>query len=689
MSVRTNPLSSAMETETKYTYGDNGALELKTSGSMLLDNFTNLVKTTESEVVHKAVSDLISDMQACETDDVRAEYIHDIFILAFHKRSTSKSSDGEQISDGEGCKNIYYEYILELYNYYPDTIVELFRSAVPFMYGYWKDALNIWVKINELDMDIRSKYSKYNKLIEAFRYAMLYQRNKDLEIIYNLFDEDKIKFRYMNSDKFKRFLDRTTKDYKTLNITNVGKYCVRESTSFDTKAYWYLDNNSNMIRENHVNYMIRGTLKQRSSSGVNIYPINKPVPFGARKIWRLDNVKLNIILDVAETHFSGKTWSEINIGHLPSLCFKRNSRALINEKLNENIVIGSCYDETGNRYPEDIDRIGCRNNVIDHIASGKKINSSQIYPHNIIASLNPSNLEIKMMQAQWNSAVNLTKEKMDNIKVKLIEDMIGLESPEISERVSLAISSGNILGCCDTSASMTWVGKYPERPFDIALALTAFMSEVASDEWRDIAMSFSTNPNIISFKVPSGKPIMDVFQRIELLKMYSGGSTNYLGLHKELLRICIDKNIKEQDIPVLVIFSDGNFNMQCSMYSDSGKKITHENVIKLWVDAGYRSPPVVVYWNLAINKTSVQVEKNMPGVQLMGGASPSNFKYILYGELAEEVTKEVEIDGEIVTITTKDISPLQTFRNAMDQPYFDKIRIILKDSVERELQFYN
>jgi len=78
----------------------------------------------------------------------------------------------------------------------------------------------------------------------------------------------------------------------------------------------------------------------------------------------------------------------------------------------------------------------------------------------------------------------------------------------------------------------------------------------------------------------------------------------------------------------------------------------------------------------------------MPGVQLLGGSSASNFKYILHGEMADEITETVEIGGETVEIKTKDINPWKTFRVAMDQTYFDTIRYILSDSTEGKLINY-
>ena len=37
-----NPLASMLKQQSEYAYGDNGALELKSSGSKILDSFVNI-----------------------------------------------------------------------------------------------------------------------------------------------------------------------------------------------------------------------------------------------------------------------------------------------------------------------------------------------------------------------------------------------------------------------------------------------------------------------------------------------------------------------------------------------------------------------------------------------------------------------------------------------------------------------
>ena len=95
--TRVNPLASAMESSTKYTHGANGAVELKTSGDLRVDKFSSMLQDTTPEQIKKDVQDMIAEANASENP---TEYIVDIFLLAFHKRATSKTVNGKIISMG-------------------------------------------------------------------------------------------------------------------------------------------------------------------------------------------------------------------------------------------------------------------------------------------------------------------------------------------------------------------------------------------------------------------------------------------------------------------------------------------------------------------------------------------------------------------------------------------------------------
>jgi len=421
--------------------------------------------------------------------------------------------------------------------------------------------------------------------------------------------------------------------------------------------------------------MIRYTLRSYKNGGIKDYPAIKNIPFGAKKSWRRDNVKLNVILNVPENKFCSKKWSEIDFKNIPSICFKQKTKALLNEKRES--VNDAVYEYTGNRFPENIDRVACRHNLIEYITQTQNINCSQLYPHQIIGDITKkiSSSERTINRKLWDSLIGYTKDRV----YKYIE--------ENSVQGNRSIAIGNILCCADVSGSMTSFNKIPNRPIDIALALTAFISEIASENYRDIAMSFTDVPSIFELK-NNGKK-MDLYDRVRALMARVGYSTNYIGIHECLVGLCKQKKIRSEEIPTLIIFSDGHFNNQINTHISNSTMTTHDYVVKMWIDAGYAGPPQIVYWNLASNKNSVQVSREYPNVQLLSGAGVSNIKYVLYGEQVEKTTEEIVIGGNIQTIVAKNITPEQTMRKALDESYFDNIRDVLNKSNEGYLKLVN
>ena len=185
-----------------------------------------------------------------------------------------------------------------------------------------------------------------------------------------------------------------------MNISYVGKYCVREGSSMNKTCYKIL---SNKKKELHIPFMIR---KLISWSNGKPFADHETIPFGAYKHWRIINSKLNIILDVPEVKFCAQRWSEIKIGSIPSVCFLKNTKALLNEK----------KDNT-ERCPDNVDRMKCRDNVISHVKSAKPINVAQLYPNMIVSGhdnfKSKSTIEKELVQHQWNLLVDYIRGKME------------------------------------------------------------------------------------------------------------------------------------------------------------------------------------------------------------------------------------------------------------------------------------
>ena len=84
------------------------------------------------------------------------------------------------------------------------------------------------------------------------------------------------------------------------------------------------------------------------------------------------------------------------------------------------------------------------------------------------------------------------------------------------------------------SGSMTWDNQPPNRPYDHAMALTAMISEVSNENWRDLAMAFSDNPRIFNFKTDHGHS-MNIIERIREIKSHEGYTTNIEGMFREII----------------------------------------------------------------------------------------------------------------------------------------------------------
>ena len=99
-------------------------------------------------------------------------------------------------------------------------------------------------------------------------------------------------------------------------------------------------------------------------------------------------------------------------------------------------------------------------------------------------------------------------------------------------------------------------------------------------------------------------------------------------------------------------------------------------------------PPRIIYWNIRGNSSSgihAPVESDKENVQMLSGYSPALMKLVLAGELEEELVEEETVDENgtvIIKKVKKKITPYETFRKAVDDECFDRVRVILDESTE-------
>jgi hypothetical protein len=274
---------------------------------------------------------------------------------------------------------------------------------------------------------------------------------------------------------------------------------------------------------------------------------------------------------------------------------------------------------------------------------------------------------------------------------RLAEKIAAEDQDAPTDEVCKSVMSGNFLACPDISGSMSFEGTAPNRPLDVSMGLSAFMSEVASENFRDTVITFSESPRILKFKNPDGTR-MKVAQRMSMISTGMGYNTDVMSLHRLIVQICKDNKVNPEDIPTLVIFSDGEFDSQCQTGGDHGYRTTHKNIVRMYTAAGFTRIPTIVYWNLSrkYKNKGTQTTANYPGVMFLQGDSPRLFDFILYGDSAPTTEMDVVIDGKSTTVTTSSVTPEMIFRKAMtNDDFYSHIHQILLDSKEHALAHYN
>jgi hypothetical protein len=179
-----------------------------------------------------------------------------------------------------------------------------------------------------------------------------------------------------------------------------------------------------------------------------------------------------------------------------------------------------------------------------------------------------------------------------------------------------------------------------------------------------------------------------------------GCSTNFERAYDEILNVCMDHRLSREDVPVLIVFSDMQFNEATASFGNNrhegvaSQLATMHDVIRSkfatvakalgWKDA---DPTPIVYWNLRTTGGH-PVDKDTAGSVLLSGFSPSLLKLVMTGEaLKEEEVEIVDKDGSTRTEKVR-ITPEEVLRKMLDDPLYDPVREVLASSNEGALVDY-
>lgn len=279
--------------------------------------------------------------------------------------------------------------------------------------------------------------------------------------------------------------------------------------------------------------------------------------------YRKNLTKLRKYLDVVEVKMSAKEWEDINYEAVPS---KAN--------LIYNVAFLRNDEERRRAY-------------LQSLTKGEvKINAGVLQPHEIVTKYGNSWGEVKdyneTLEQLWK---NLPKEKIENVLV--VRDGSGSMTNRISGNTSC---------------------------LDVATALTVYMSERNTGEWKDKFITFSSSPEVVDLS--KCKTLHD---KLDYLSEYNDWSnTDIYKTMMVILNAAVRNRIPQEDMPKMtVICSD----MQFDGRRFNLNKTLFEDIIDEFNRHGYKMPKIC-FWNIndRRNKT-VPLQENELGLILCSGFS--------------------------------------------------------------------
>lgn len=638
--------AKAVDTVTNKTLTENGAVVEATTNSPLLDFSHKVVRGTTSDEIKTRISQIMTHVE--KTNDMEA--LTDLFILMFHKRNPR---------GGEGEKEIVYNMFLELYEYYPRTVKAMLRLFGEF--GYYKDLFQIWEKVW--------------KLVEKETNGLTGQTRRDSVKFY------KSKYDNLITEIVQHTIQQRNSDLKSLRenkpISLVGKFIPNQNGHFSKHAFWYIEDNDGMYHKKRCTELLIHHLAFQA--GVKL-DFGRKIPSFWFQKYRTGNSLLNKKLDVPEIHMASNNFANIKIEQMASRALSKYRKALLNEKVKT--PPKPYEEEKGNRFPDKADRVEARQNfkkLLDGKAA-EKLKSAGLDPHDILEkaiSSTVSTTELKALVALWEAKkLDVHKhfqEVIDNLKA-------------IGQELTTESGPGRVIPMVDVSESMN-TGSPNALSVAVALGIMTAELHPENSPFRDTLISFTDIPTVFKFK--STDTLVD---RRNKIHKHKGYNTNFRLAMEELLGMCLKNKVAEADIPDILVFTDGQFDMWGSSYNVNGKvqwKTQHEELMKMWGASGYTKIPRIIYWNLRGGTPGVQTSADHPGVQMLQGFSPNLIKFVLYGESFGEKTQDVEINGKVIKMKVSQVTPWDTFRTIVDQSKYDIVRVILDSSDEKMLSQYH
>ena len=270
--------------------------------------------------------------------------------------------------------------------------------------------------------------------------------------------------------------------------------------------------------------------------------------------------KLRKYLKVVESYMSTGQWDKINYSAVPSraMMIYRNAFRRHDEKRFDLFINKALNGEV-------------------------KINSSTLYPYDIVEKFLYGDEKSDVLEAQWRQLPNYVEE------------------------------GTNAIVMADVSGSM-W-----GRPMATSIGLAMYFAERNKGAYHNLFMTFSGRPEFVAVK---GETLQQKIQNIS--KSAWSMNTNLKAAFEEVLRLAVENNISPEDMPKsIIVISDMEID-SCATRDWS----FYDMMRAEYMTNGYEIPNVI-FWNVNSRHDVFHADANRKGVQLCSGQSVTTFKQLM------------------------------------------------------------
>jgi hypothetical protein len=289
--------------------------------------------------------------------------------------------------------------------------------------------------------------------------------------------------------------------------------------------------------------------------------------------------KLRKYLDIVERKMSAKEWGEIDYSTVPSKA---------------NLIYNSAFlrndTERRRKYLEDL-----TNGVKD-----VKINAGVLQPHEIVSAYTGRG---------WWSSVKDYDETLEQLWKNL---------PNMAVSNTLVVRDGSGSMCSPISGQTSCL--------DVATALTVYMCDHNTGDWKGKFVTFSSHPEVVD--ISAEETLHDKLDKISNYEECS--NTNIYATMKLILDTAVNNKISQEEMPeTIVICSDMQFDGRRFNFN----KTLFEDIIDEYEVAGYKMPRLC-FWNINDRgEKSIPLQQNDLGLILCSGFSVQIMKMFMSNKL--------------------------------------------------------